>query len=49
MAFPNIHPVSIGRDGWSVFYDTPVKRLLFHCGLRLTDGDPFGSHWRLKL
>jgi hypothetical protein len=32
---PPIFPVNLGRDGWPTAYDTPVKRLLFLCGLRL--------------
>lgn len=38
-----IYPVSPGRDGWSVLYDTDVKRLLFLCGLRWN-----GQTWRLR-
>jgi hypothetical protein len=34
MGFPNIKPIILGRDGWSVLYDTPASRLLFLCGLR---------------
>lgn len=35
MSFPDIEPVELGADGWSVIYDTPVARILFHCGLRI--------------
>jgi hypothetical protein len=34
MAYPHIHPISPGNDGWSVLYDTEMARILFHCGLR---------------
>lgn len=31
--YPNIFPVEPGNDGWRPGFDTPVRRLLFHCGL----------------
>jgi hypothetical protein len=34
MAYPNITPINIGKDGWGPTYSTEVDRLLYHCGLR---------------
>lgn len=30
-------------NGWSIIYDTPAKRLLFLCGLKL-----IGNDWQIR-
>jgi hypothetical protein len=34
MTYPNINPIEVGRDGWSVLYSDETSRILFLCGLR---------------
>lgn len=47
-AQPRIYPINLGRDGWTIIYDTPFKRLMFLCGLRLVVAYRGKPSWRIE-
>lgn len=54
MAFPNIHPIEPGRDGWKPVFDNAVSRLLYHCGivpmgLKVKPGQRSSINWSLPI